>query len=137
MSSLAIGEVANRAGLQPSALRYYESIGLVPPAERVNGRRRYDSDILPRLAVVRLAQQAGFTLAEIRMLFEGFEDGATPSSRWRALAEQKLPEVEEQIARAQAMKRLLKEGLRCGCLTLAECAIVERQMRKSARRTPG
>ena len=131
MTELAIGEVANRAGLQPSALRYYESIGIVPPAARVNGRRRYGTEILQRLAVIQLAQQAGFTLAEIGTLFEGFEDGATPSSRWRTLAEQKLPEIEKQIRRAQAMKRFLKEGLRCGCLTLEECAIVERQMRKN------
>lgn len=131
MAALMIGEVAQQAGVQPSALRYYESIGILPAPERVNGRRRYDAEILQRLAVIQLAQQAGFTLAEIGTLFEGFEDGATPSSRWRALAEQKLPEVEEQIARAQAMKRFLKEGLRCGCLMLEECAIVERQMRKS------
>ena len=131
MEDFAIGDVARRAGVQPSALRYYESIGLVPPAERVNGRRRYDTKILQRLAVIQLAQQAGFTLAEIGTLFEGFEDGTTPAARWRALAQQKLPEIEKQITRAQAMKRFLQEGLRCGCLTLEECAIVERQMRKS------
>lgn len=131
MAALTIGEVAQQAGMRPSALRYYESIGIVPRATRVNGRRRYGAEVLQRLAVIQLAQQAGFTLAEIGTLFEGFEDNATPSSRWQALAEQKLPEVEEQIARARAMKRFLKEGLRCGCLTLEECAIVERQMRSS------
>ena len=100
MSGLTIGVIARRAGLQPSALRYYESIGLVPTAARVNGRRRYSDDILQRLAVIRLAQRSGFTLAEIATLFEGVEGNETPAERWRALAEQKLPEIEEQIARA-------------------------------------
>lgn len=128
MPELTIGAVAERTGLQPSALRYYESIGLLPAARRENGRRRYDAGVFQRLAVIRLSQQAGFTLAEIATLFEGFEDESTPAQRWRALAERKLPEVDTQIARAQAMKRLLTESLRCGCLSLEECAIVERQM---------
>ncbi len=128
MPGLTIGAVAERTGLQPSALRYYESIGLVPPAARVNGRRRYGDEVLQRLAVIRLSQQAGFSLAEIATLFEGLDDGKTPAERWRELAGRKLPEIEAQIAHAEAMKRFLSESLRCGCVTLEECAIVERQM---------
>jgi len=124
MGSLTIGEVASRARLQPSALRYYEQAGLVPPPARVNGRRRYEPDVLQRLAIIQLARQAGFTLAEVRTLFEGLEPGATPVSRWKELAEAKLPEIEDQIRRAEAMRHLLHEGLRCDCITLESCGLV-------------
>ena len=78
MESMSIGEVDQRVGVRPSALRYYEGVRLLPPPERENGRRRYDGEVLrealDRLAVVRVAQQAGFTLSEIRTLLGGFSD---------------------------------------------------------------
>jgi MerR family transcriptional regulator, redox-sensitive transcriptional activator SoxR len=119
--NLSIGEVALRAGLNPSAIRYYERIGLLPNAERVSGQRRYDESVLGRLAVIEFAQRAGFTLAETRTLLSGFSEKVPPSARWRSLAQQKLPEVEALIARASGMKRLLEEGLECECLSLDEC----------------
>src|ERR671912_312983 len=124
---MSIGEVAQRAGVKPSALRYYEGVGLLPPPERTNGRRRYDGEVLrevlDRLAVVRVAQQAGFTLSEIRTLLDGFSEDAPPSERWRILARDKLPEVEALVERALGMKDLLERGLRCECLRLEECAL--------------
>ena len=108
--NLSIGEVALRAGLNPSAIRYYERIGLLPDAERVSGQRRYDETVLGRLAVIEFAQRAGFTLAETRTLLSGFSEKVPPSARWRSLANQKLPEIEALIARATGMKRLLEEG---------------------------
>ncbi len=119
-----IGEVARRAGLRTSAVRYYESLGILPPPRRIRGRRRYDSSVLGHLAVIQVAQHAGFSMAEIGILLHGFAADVPPSARWRALAQQKLPEVETLIARAQAMKRLLEEGLNCGCLNFDECAVV-------------
>ena len=62
---LTIGEVARRAGIRTSAIRYYESVGLLPAPPRMSGRRRYDPSIVQRLAVLHLAQEAGFTMAEI------------------------------------------------------------------------
>ena len=128
MESMSIGEVAGRAGVRPSALRYYESVGLLPLPERANGRRRYDGDllreVLDRLAVVRVAQQAGFTISEIRTLLDGFSEDTTPSERWRILAQDKLPEVEALVERALSMKDLLERGLRCECLRLEECSLV-------------
>ena len=121
---LSIGEVALRAGLNPSAIRYYERIGLLPDAERVSGQRRYDETVLGRLAVIEFAQRAGFTLAETRTLLSGFSEKVPPSARWRSLAQQKLPEVEALIARASGMKRLLEEGLECECLSLEECGLL-------------
>jgi MerR family transcriptional regulator, redox-sensitive transcriptional activator SoxR len=121
---LTIGEVARQAGLRPSAIRYDESAGLLPAPERVSGWRRYDGTVRARLAVIELAKLAGFTLADIRTLLRGFSPGTPPSARWHALARQKLPEVEALIARARAMKRLLEEGLNCGCLRLEDCALL-------------
>ncbi len=124
MTMLTIGEVAKQAGVRTSALRYYEEVGVLPPAERVGGQRRYDEAVLARLAVIRLAQGLGFSVAEIRSLVEGFDDAGVPSERWREMATGKLAEVDALIARAEQMKQLLEESLRCGCLTLDACAIV-------------
>ena len=124
MEGMSIGEVAERAGVRPSALRYYESVGVLPPPERVNGRRRYGGEVLELLAVVRVAQQAGFTVAEIRALLHGFSADTPPSARWRALAREKLPEVEVLVEHALGMKRLLERGLRCECMRLEDCALV-------------
>ena len=126
MEGMSIGEVAERAGVRPSALRYYESVGVLPPPERVNGRRRYGGEVLEQLAVVRVAQQAGFTVAEIRALLHGFSADTPPSARWRALAREKLPEVEALVEHALGMKRLLERGLRCECMRLEDCVLVGR-----------
>jgi MerR family transcriptional regulator, redox-sensitive transcriptional activator SoxR len=127
MAILTIGEVARRAGVRTSALRYYEEVGVLPPAARVGGQRRYDEVVLARLAVVRLAQELGFSVAEIRALVEGFDEMEVTSDRWRELASRKLTEVDALITRAERMQQLLQESLRCGCLTLDACALVQAQ----------
>jgi len=119
---LTITAVAHRARLRPSAIRYYESIGLLPAPARVSGRRRYDPDVLPRLALIAAARQMGFTIAEIGTLMHGFDADTPASERWQALTARKLVEVEALIARAHRMRCLLDEALRCRCLTLDACA---------------
>ena len=129
MQSMGIGEVARRAGVRPSALRYYEGIGMLSRPERANGRRRYGGEVLrevlERLTVIRVAQQAGFTITEIRALLDGFSEDTPPSERWRVLASEKLPEVEALVDRALGMKRLLERGLRCECLRLEDCDLID------------
>lgn len=122
---LSIGEVARKAGMRPSALRYYEEAGLLPAPRRVNGRRRYDAEILQRLAVLRVGQQAGFTIAELRTLIQGFGEMVRPAQRWRKLAERKLSELDALIARAEGMKRLLQTGLDCNCVKWEDCPVIE------------
>jgi MerR family redox-sensitive transcriptional activator SoxR len=117
-----IGEVAEHAGVPTSTIRYYEQIGLLPPAQRVNGRRYYDEEILSQLGVIRLAQQAGYTIAEIQTLVHDFPAGTLPSARWQALAQQKLGELDERLQNILAMKALLEQTLQCECATLEECA---------------
>lgn len=122
-TGLTIGAVAQRVGIATSVIRYYETIGLLPLPPRRNGRRRYDASAIQRLRVIGRAQQAGFTLAEIRELFFGFEAGTPPSVRWEALARRKLAELDAQLARISAMQELLRDGLRCGCLTIEQCTV--------------
>lgn len=118
---LTIGEVARHAGLHTSAIRYYEDIGILPRPERTHGHRRYTPRVFQQLALIQLARAAGFTIAEIQTLVSGFDETAPLGVRWRTLAEQKLAELEVQITRAQGMKRVLEDGIRCQCLNLDEC----------------
>lgn len=121
MEQLSIGEVAQQVGLQPSALRYYESIDLLPPARRVSGQRRYSPEMIQRLEIITAAKEIGFSLDEIKVLLDGFSPDSPPSERWQGIAEAKLPEVESLIQRAQAMKRILEMGLNCECITMEVC----------------
>lgn len=125
METLNIGEVARRAGMQTSAIRYYESIGLLLPPPRASGWRQYDPDVVERLEAIRTARQMGFTLKEISMLLDGFSSEIEPSARWRALAERKLAQVEDMIQRAMKLKTLLEVGLDCGCARVEVCIISE------------
>lgn len=120
--TLTIGMVARRSGLRPSALRYYEEAGLLPPPARRGGQRRYGPAIFARLALIRQARGIGLTIAETRALLRAGDPDAPPAERWRALAAEKLPDVDAQIARALAMRRVLLAGLDCSCATLDDCA---------------
>ena len=119
-SPLTIGEVARRAGLKASAIRYYESLGLLPEPERVRGQRRYDGGTLRRLRVIEVAKRAGFSLDEARVLLTNSD-----AAQLRALAERKLTEVDDLIARAQAMRAWLVTASGCRCETLDVCALFE------------
>ena len=121
---LSIGVVAKRAGVPTSTIRYYERIGLLPRSKRVNKHRRFDPTILGWLSLIDIAQKAGFTLAEIQVLFQGFEPDVAPAQRWQTMAQHKLTEIDALIARAEGMKQMLENGLRCGCLRIEDCVII-------------
>jgi MerR family transcriptional regulator, redox-sensitive transcriptional activator SoxR len=121
MVAMNIGELARKAGMQSSAIRYYESIGLMPRPPRASGWRRYNAAAVDRLQVIKAARDVGFTIGEIAMLLNGFPQGTAPSERWRRLAQTKLPEIEELISRAQALKGLLQHGLDCSCGDIHIC----------------
>ena len=125
MELFAIGEVARRARVAASTIRYYEQIGLLPPAKRVNTKRRYDLSILEKINVIRIAQQAGLTIAEIQTLLYDFPVDTPPSERWETLAAKKIVELDEIIRQAQAMKDLLEKTLQCHCVKIEDCAQVE------------
>ena len=122
MPQLTISEVARQVGLQASAIRYYEQIGLLPPAQRVSGQRRYDTTVLYRLAVIQRARQLGFTLDEVRELFFGFRAVPRASQRWHAISEKKLAELDTLMDEIKGMRRLLKKMMDCcHCETLDQC----------------
>ena len=125
-SLLSITEVGESAGLPSSALRYYESAGLIRSQERRGGRRHYSPDVLQRLAVVALLQEAGFTIKEIAAIVRG--DGR--KERWRSLAEEKLEEIDLHMERVGRARELLESALACNCASLEACGLV------SARRGP-
>ena len=120
-TAMSVGEVARRAGVRPSAIRYYESVGLLPRPARSGGWRRYEADVLDWLGLVTSAREAGFTMPVVRRLVAGFEPGTPPVMRWRALATRKLAEVDALVARAERMRVVLRRALACGCLRLEDC----------------
>ena len=122
MPQLTISQVARQIRLRPSAIRYYERIGLLPRAERLSGQRRYDDSVLYRLAIIQRARQLGFSLSEIRRLFFGFRDVTRPPERWRKLSQRKLAELDALMDGIKAVRALLRKLMRkCHCDTLDQC----------------
>lgn len=113
---LTIGEVAERAGIRTSAIRFYEKIGLLPQPVRAGGQRRYTSSVLARLALLRRTRDCGLSLKEIRALFE---DCGPPSERWQRAARNKIAELDVLLERIAKMRELLQR--RCDCIDLDEC----------------
>ena len=120
---LTIGEVAGLAGKSPSAIRYYEQIGLLPEPERVNGRRRYDAGIVRTLAVIETGQRAGLALDEIKLLLSASPDDAAAIDRLREVANRKLPEIVALIERSELVRGWLECAARCECPNLDECPL--------------
>ncbi|HEY8584890.1 MAG TPA: MerR family transcriptional regulator [Capillimicrobium sp.] len=120
---LTIGQVAARAGLNTSHIRFYERVGVLPPAERVSGQRRYREEVVHRLSIIDVAQRAGVTLEEIRALTGPQADPDEASERIRALAERKLPAIDALIARAEAVRRWLTVAQTCDCATVDVCGL--------------
>ena len=123
---LAIGEVAERARMSSSRIRYYEARGLLPEPERAAGKRRYNEEIFRRLAIIDAAQRVGFTLEEIRDLLGSRDQPA--HERLRQLATLKLPELDDLIARATSVRRLLKICSKCNCESIDVCRMFDERV---------
>jgi MerR family transcriptional regulator, redox-sensitive transcriptional activator SoxR len=122
---LTIGEVARRAGVATSSIRYYERVGLLPEPERLHGQRRYDADVLGKLGFIAIAQSAGFKLREIRALIDGVDSDNGMGEQMRSLSSRKLDEVEALLERTKAMKGWLEVAKECGCASPSECALFD------------
>ncbi len=125
MEALTIGEVAARSGVARSALRYYETQGLVSPTRTGGGARRYPRSVLRRLAFVRAAQNVGLSLAEIRAALATLPaDGRPPTTRdWARLSRAWRDRLDEQIAALVQLRDGLTSCIGCGCLSLRRCAL--------------
>ena len=124
MKSLTIGQISAASGFAASAIRYYESVGVLPIPKRRNGRRVYDEAALDLLRAIGVAKAAGFSIEELRILFRGFAKGTSLSRMWKDLAQRKLVELDAMIERANAMKDVLRAGFECDCLTPADCRLL-------------
>jgi MerR family transcriptional regulator, redox-sensitive transcriptional activator SoxR len=119
---LTIGQVASRAGVRTSRIRYYEDVGVLPPAARVSGHRRYGEDIVRKLSIISAAQRAGLSLTEIGELIRP-TDGRPAGEDIRAIADRRLPEIDALIDHAQAVKRWLEVARSCDCATVDVCGL--------------
>ena len=118
VGALAISEVARRADVAPTTLRYYEQVGLLEPPARISGQRRYDESVLARLEVIRLCKLAGFSLDDMVLLFSDDTPGRPAS---RALAEAKLAEIDSRIASLTRARHVIEWGMACTCPSINTC----------------
>jgi MerR family redox-sensitive transcriptional activator SoxR len=124
MESMTIGQVAARAGIAPSALRWYEQQGLVSAERTAGGARRYPRSVLRRLAFIRAAQNVGLSLGEIRSALATLPEGRTPTARdWTRLSAGWRDRLDEQIAALTQLRDGLSACIGCGCLSLGRCAL--------------
>jgi len=130
---MTIGELATKSRTPASTIRYWERIGVLPKAVRVNGQRRYSADAVLRLAVLRLAQACGFRLDEMRHLLHGFGPGVRPPRRWQELVRRKQQELDEQIGRLKAMRRVVDRVLRCKCVEVPDCGRIAASVMRSGQ----
>jgi MerR family redox-sensitive transcriptional activator SoxR len=130
---MTIGELATASGLPASTIRYWEKIGVLPKPIRAGGQRRYSVADVQRLVVLRLAQARGFRLDEMRHLLHGYGSGVAPPRRWQELARRKQDELDEQIARLKAMRRLVDRVLQCRCVDLVDCARIAASVMKTTK----
>jgi MerR family redox-sensitive transcriptional activator SoxR len=122
--SLTIGEVAERTGVAPSALRFYETEGLITSTRSPGGQRRYDREVLRRIAFVRVAQTVGLGLDDIRRSLASLPSSRTPTKAdWERLSRSWRPLLDERIARLQDLRDKLTDCIGCGCLSLRACAL--------------
>src|ERR1700674_393627 len=103
---MKIGQLARGAGLNASAIRYYEKCGLLAPPQRLGGQRRYPAEALHRVLLICFASDMGFTLAEIKLFLGGLRDNTPVGPRWRKLAHRKIIEIEENLQRYHRLKSL-------------------------------
>jgi DNA-binding transcriptional MerR regulator len=126
-----IAQVARKAGLPASTLRFYEEKGLIASVGREGLRRRFDPRVLDQLALIALGQAAGFSLGEIRTMFS--PDGQPSIDR--SMLSAKADEIDATIRRLKAMSEGLRHAAVCPAPSHAECPTFQRLLRAAAERT--
>ena len=119
---MTIGEVAAKATIATSAIRYYERSGLLKQPLRKNGRRVYSDDVLHELVIIEFAKETGFTLSETKLLLHGFPENTPASARWKKMAREKIHELDVALAKTKAMRDMLEAMTSCRCRKLEQCA---------------
>ena len=119
---MTIGEVAAKATIATSAIRYYERSGLLKQPLRKNGRRVYSEGVLHQLVIIEFAKETGFTLSETKLLLHGFPENTPASARWKKMAREKIQELDVALAKTKAMRDMLEAMTSCRCRKLEQCA---------------
>jgi MerR family transcriptional regulator, redox-sensitive transcriptional activator SoxR len=123
-ATLAISDIAARSGVAPSALRFYESRGLIAADRTSGGQRRYRRDVLRRVAFIRAAQRVGLSLAEITEALSDLPAGRTPTrADWARLSRRWQQRLDERIRLLTELRDDLTSCIGCGCLSLRRCAL--------------
>ncbi len=131
---LSIGQISKRTGVSISAIRYYETEGLVKPSRNAGGQRRFRRSDIRRLSFVLIAQQLGFSIGQIRQQIRTLPDERTPTQRdWAKISRRFRRELDERIAGLTIMRDRLDGCIGCGCLSLRNCALYNAQDRASAK----
>lgn len=134
---LTIGQFAERAGLAVSALRYYEAEGLIAPMRAPSGQRRFRRADIRRVSFIRIAQQFGYTLPQIKALMEALPQGRTPTAKdWRRISEEFRDSLDRRMETLRRMRDDLDGCIGCGCLSLERCKLYNAQD-KAAQRGAG
>ena len=121
---LTVSEVANRSGFAPSAIRFYDKQGLITATRTAGGQRRFERNMLRRLAFIRAARNVGLSLDEIAAALETLPESRTPTrADWTRLSKQWRERLDDQIAGLMALRDSLDSCIGCGCLSLKRCAI--------------
>jgi len=121
---LTIGQIAERTGLSISAIRFYETKGLVTPNRNIGGQRRFRSSDIRRLSFILIAQQLGFPLEEIREKLSSLPEGRTPTVKdWEKISRSFKKALDERIEMASRMRDRLDGCIGCGCLSLSKCEL--------------
>jgi MerR family transcriptional regulator, redox-sensitive transcriptional activator SoxR len=121
---LTIGRLSERSGVATSALRYYESRGLISSERTTGNQRRYPQSMLRRVAFIRSAQRVGLTLEEVEQALATLPAGRTPTKAdWTRLSRSWRPRIDEQIARLERLRDSLDGCIGCGCLSLRSCRL--------------
>ena len=124
MAELTIGALSERTGVAPSALRFYEAEGLIASTRSAGGQRRYQREAIRRVSFVRIAQQVGLSLEEIRGALATLPEGRTPDRRdWERLSGSWRPRLEARIAMLERLRDRLDGCIGCGCLSLSVCRL--------------
>jgi MerR family redox-sensitive transcriptional activator SoxR len=122
--ALTIGELSARSGAAPSALRYYERLGLIRARRTTGNQRRYDRSTLRRVAFIRIAQQVGVSLEEIREALASLPESRTPTrADWARLSERWRLRLDERIGLLERLRDRLTGCIGCGCLSLKTCRL--------------
>jgi MerR family transcriptional regulator, redox-sensitive transcriptional activator SoxR len=136
METLTIGDFAARAGVAPSALRYYERQGLIRSARTGGNQRRYERSELRRVAFIKIAQQVGVTLDEIRDALASLPENRTPTKAdWTRLSEHWRRRLEARITLMERLRDQLTGCIGCGCLSMQRCNLINPNDRLAARGT--